>query len=225
MHRIPAFSLPSAPRAAILCPALTLFAAIAVASVLIALPAPAAAQRDPANVDRGNYDRARIGRQPSRAAPPRQTAPPTPTRDVFQFPQEDKPKATPATALELQALLNRVSDKVSTSGRYVGYGQSREFDAIRRDAQKLADQSWDRLSPQTQQLYRNAVKQAELAVALDERQIYRNFDGRNSAAAEIRSMRESREAMQQMREALLPMMMDVKRSFDVELRNAAARQR
>lgn len=128
------------------------------------------------------------------------------------------PSAQRATD-EVQALLNLVHGQMDGS-RTSGNAMTDRATAARyrADAEELVRRYWDRLSPVTRDLYSSSYGMSHPDAGSER---YRSPYGDNGQMEDrmLGGTRDAAQAMQNLEDLLLPMLGDVKRSFDTELRN------
>ena len=133
------------------------------------------------------------------------------------------PASSQRAADEVQALLGLVQGQMDGSATSGNAMTDRAAAArYRADAEQLVRRYWDRLSPVTRDLYTSGYGTRH-PDAKEER--YRSPYGDNGQIEDqmLGGTRDAAEAMQGLEDLLLPMLGDMKRGFDTELRNRSRR--
>jgi hypothetical protein len=181
---------------------------------LAALAAPCARAQDPAAVG-GASDPALVGGG-GWSAPAR----PAQTLSPAQFSREGD-NAPQRSAQEVEVLLGLVRGQLDGS-RGDGTANGGRADAIRyrSDAETLIRRNWDKLGPVTRDLYTSQYGRTNPNDA-SQRYVSPYGDGGQIENQLLGGAREASESMQNLEDLLLPMLQDLKRGFDAELRNRA----
>ncbi|MBW8850357.1 MAG: hypothetical protein JF600_06225 [Xanthomonadales bacterium] len=133
------------------------------------------------------------------------------------------PTSSQRAADEVQALLGLVQGQMDGSATSGNAMTDRATAArYRADAEELVRRYWDRLSPVTRDLYSSSYGTRH-PDAKEER--YRSPYGDNGQIEDqmLGGTRDAAQAMQGLEDLLLPMLGDMKRGFDAELRNRSRR--
>lgn len=186
----------------------------ALAACLAVFAAPCAMAQDPAAVG-GGGDPALVGGG-GWSAPAR----PMDTLSPAQFSREGENNPQ-RSAQEVETLLGMVRGQLDGS-RGDGTAAGNRADAIRYrgDAENLIRRNWDRLGPVTRDLYTAQYGRTNPNDA-SQRYVSPYGDGGQIENQLLGGAREARESMQTLEDLLLPMLQDLKRGFDTELRNRA----
>jgi hypothetical protein len=197
--------------------------ALVFTTVLAAAPASPALAQDPAAVGGGDYDPAFVGGNQRRAPSPpaADTGLPMPDRmRGFGGEMGGGPVPPERAAQEVEALLRLLRNEMANSG---GSGRSDDQSTAiryRNQAETLVRRHWDRLGPLTRDLY---TSQYGTTDPNDASQRYRSPYGDEGQIENqlMGGVRDASQAMQNLEDLLLPMLQDLKRGFDAELRNRA----
>ncbi len=194
----------------------------ALALALAAMPAIPALAQDPAAVGGGDYDPAFVGGARPRPAP-------APAMDA-DLPVPDRmrgfggelgggPVPPERAAHEVEALLRLLRNEMATGGGSWSDDRSTAI-RYRTEAENLVRRHWDRLGPLTRNLY---TSQYGTSDPNDASQRYRSPYGDEGQIENelMGGVRDASQAMQNLEDLLLPMLQDLKRGFDAELRNRA----
>lgn len=186
----------------------------ALAACLTVFAAPGAMAQDPAAVG-GHSDPALVGGGGWSAPPP-----PMDTLSPAQFSREGENNPQ-RSAQEVETLLGMVRGQLDGS-RGDGTAAGNRADAIRYrgDAENLIRRNWDKLGPVTRDLYTAQYGRTNPNDA-SQRYVSPYGDGGQIENQLLGGAREASESMQTLEDLLLPMLQDLKRGFDTELRNRA----
>lgn len=190
------------------------FTKAALACLIAACAAPLAAQ-DPAAVG-GNDDPAFVGGRSGGGAGMR-------TSSELSFGEFSRAgENSPERAMnDVEALLGLVRDRLSGTGE-AGARDADRGDAarFRNDAEILIRRNWNQLGPLTRDLYAAQYGRTD---PNDGSQRYRSpyGDEGQPERAVLGGTDDPQQAMQNLEDLLLPMLQDLKRGFDTELRNRA----
>jgi hypothetical protein len=191
---------------------------------LAVIPVSPALAQDPAAVGGSDYDPAFVGGARSQPRPA-----PAPAMDA-NLPVPDRmrgfggemgggPVPPERAAHEVEALLQLLRNEMATGG---GSWNDDRGTAIRyrAEAENLVRRHWDRLGPLTRNLY---TSQYGTTNPNDASQRYRSPYGDEGQIENqvLGGVRDASQAMQNLEDLLLPMLQDLKRGFDTELRNRA----
>lgn len=206
------FPLPSAPsksaplKSALLTPALV--------AVCAAAFVPCVAAQDPAAVG-GGSDPALVGGRGYAPGPSRSGE--LSFEDLARAGEDDPERA----AREVETLLSQVRSRLSgTQGGDARDADRGEAIRYRNDAEVLIRRNWNKLGPLTRDLY---TSQYDRTDPNDPNQRYRSPYGDNGQIERdlLGGVDDAQQAMQSLEDLLLPMLQDLKRGFDAELRNRA----
>jgi hypothetical protein len=194
----------------------------ALALALAVIPASPALARDPAAVGGSDYDPAFVGRARSQPRPA-----PAPAMDA-NLPVPDRmrgfggemgggPVPPERAAHEVEALLQLLRNEMATGGGNWNDDRGTAM-RYRAEAENLVRRHWDRLGPLTRNLY---TSQYGTTNPNDTSQRYRSPYGDEGQIENqvLGGVRDASQAMQNLEDLLLPMLQDLKRGFDAELRN------
>jgi hypothetical protein len=196
----------------------------ALALALAVIPASPALAQDPAAVGGSDYDPAFVGgarSQPRPAPAPAQDANlPVPDRmRGFGGEMGGGPVPPERAAHEVEALLQLLRNEMATGGGSWNDDRGTAM-RYRAEAENLVRRHWDRLGPLTRNLY---TSQYGTTNPNDASQRYRSPYGDEGQIENqvLGGVRDASQAMQNLEDLLLPMLQDLKRGFDAELRNRA----
>lgn len=188
-------------------------AAAMLVACLATLALPCAMAQDPAAVG-GGGDPAFVGGGMSAPARPSQTL----SLTEFSRAADNTPQRS---AAEVEAMLRMVRGQIDGS-RGDGTAAGSRADAIlyRNEAENLIRRNWDKLGPVTRDLYASQYGRTNPDDA-SQRYVSPYGDGGQIENQLLGGAREARESMQKLEDLLLPMLQDLKRGFDTELRSRA----
>jgi hypothetical protein len=131
--------------------------------------------------------------------------------------------STSASVSQLEQMVDALYQETSGSSRYSSdHNTQARYEQMMKQADAVVGNNWDQLSPSSQQLYRQL--QAMEAEQQQSQQAFgdRRYDNPDLAFAE--GKRQAEQGMRRLSDALMPVLQDMKRALDVELRNAATRR-
>lgn len=192
------------------------FMRIALVAGLATLIVPCAMAQDPAAIG-GGSDPALVGGGGGGWSAPRPAAE---TLSPSQFSREGE-NGSQRSAQEVETLLGMVRGQLDGS-RGDGTVGGNRADAIRyrSDAENLIRRNWDKLGPVTRDLYTAQYGRTNPNDA-SQRYVSPYGDGGQIENELLGGAREASESMQSLEDLLLPMLQDLKRGFDAELRDRA----
>ncbi len=210
-----------------------LMPALAVAVALSSgLAAGTAVAQDPAFVGGGSRnDPANLQYRGSQGAPVR-IAPSGPRFDPRNLPPgvsdpdalDPTPMRPQAATHQLEGMIQQLYNSLGSSSNRDPFDRSQQmrYDTMMKQTDTLVRANWNQLAPSTQALYRELH-------ALDEEQRSeqaalgnRLYDDPN--VAYTLGKRQAEDGMQRLGDVLMPMLQDVKKALDTELRNATIRR-
>lgn len=206
----------------------------ALPSALLAFAAvfggPALAQ-DPAYIGGSGQDPANVQYRPAPSASvPRLPAFPT-TPDPRNLPPgvaspddlDPRPGDPKQTAVKLQQMIDALYRDVNSASSRDPFDRSYQarYDQMMRETDSLAQSNWGQLSSNSQALYRE-LHRLDSEMRAEQTALDNRLDDPNFALRVGR--RQAEEGMRRLGDVLLPMLQDVKRAMDTELRNAATRR-
>ncbi len=131
--------------------------------------------------------------------------------------------STSQSVSQLEQMVDALYQETSGSRRYGSdHTTQARYEQMMKKADALVGSNWNQLSPSSQELYRQLqaldAEQQRSRDALGDRQ-YDNPD-----LAFEQGKRQAEEGMRRLGDALMPVLQDMKRAMDIELRNAATRR-
>jgi hypothetical protein len=197
---------------------------------VLAIAAGTASARDPAFVggssrsDPANLS-SRTSRQQARSAPSVQDY----EKAYPQFIQDNsdpnsRPMSRDEVARQIQGMMGQLENNLTSSTRRSPYdrSQQRQYSEMLRQTQTIMSRNGNQFTPSTKAVF------LELQ-ALDEQQ-RRDIERRENLppgdpnVALDRGMVQAEQGMRRLNDVLLPMLQDIKRAVDTELRNGANRR-
>lgn len=147
------------------------------------------------------------------------TPPPAPVLDP-----STRPMSPQDTARQIQGMMNQLNGSLDTSTRHNPYDRSKQFryDQTMQQARSLMSRNGNQFTPATKALFLEIQRlddeqRRELAAR-------ENSDAEDPNIALDRSTKQAEDGMRRLGEVLVPMLQDVKKAMDTELRNAATRR-
>ncbi len=204
------------------------FTALTLACGLLAGTASA---RDPAFIGgTTNQDPANLqSRERPRAASP--YALPRTAAELYADPRMPPPPgagmqsgpSTRESVSQLEQMVESLYQETSGSSRYASdHNTQARYEQMMKKADAVVGSNWNQLSPSSQQLYRQLQALDAEQQRSREAQGDRLYDNPDLAFDE--GKRQAEEGMRRLGDALMPVLQDMKRAMDIELRNAATRR-
>jgi hypothetical protein len=177
-------------------------------------------RNDPANIEHRGYQGA-----PARIAPsgprmdPRNLPPGVSGPDAL----DPNPMRPQAATHQLEGMIQQLYNSLGSSTRDpFDRSQQVRYDTMMKQTDALVRANWNQLSPSTQALYRelhamNEEQRSEQAALGN-----RLYDDPN--VAYTLGKRQAEDGMRRLGDVLMPMLQDVKKAMDTELRNATIRR-